>query len=118
LAHHYEAAAQLDEPVRAKAVETLLQAGRAAARRYATEPALGFADRALALAQADHERLVAFELRARSFHAAIRSDDALASYLDALEVAHRMGDREATARLRAYATLLCARYSGALTGES
>jgi class 3 adenylate cyclase len=118
LAHHYEAAAGLDEPVRAKAVETLLQAGRAAAQRYATEPALGFANRALALAQADHERLVALELRARSFHAAIRSDDALASYLEALEVAHRMGDRDAIARLRAYATLLCARYSGALTGET
>jgi tetratricopeptide (TPR) repeat protein len=131
LAYHYASAASPDaaelawplgspdrEAVRGKAVEALLAAGNAAARRYATQQALGFADRALALADSDTERLAGLELRARSLHAAIRSDEALASYTQALAIARRQDDRETVARLRANATLLCAGYSGALAGES
>jgi class 3 adenylate cyclase len=131
LAYHYEAAAAPElaglawpagsperEATRGKAVEALLQAGGAAAKRYATEQALGFADRAAALAHGNRERLAALELRARSMHAAVRADEALASYLEALEIAGDLGDRTAVARLRAYAALLCARYSGALSGNA
>ena len=130
LAHHYESAAAPDiariawpeasperEAIRARAVEALLQAGRAAARRFATEQALGFAERAVSLASSDRERLAALELRARAFHAAVRADDALGSYLEALDVAQRLDERDAVSRLRAYAALLCARYSGALATE-
>jgi class 3 adenylate cyclase len=131
LAHHYEAAASPDaaglawpegsperEAVRAKAVEALLQAGAVAQKRYVTEEALGFAERALALARTAGERLAAQELRARSFHAAVRSTEALSAYVEALETARRSGDAAAVSRLRAYATLLCARYSGAFEGEA
>jgi class 3 adenylate cyclase len=131
LAHHYESAATPEvaavawpdgsperEAARAKAVEALLRAGAAAARRYAIEQALDFADRVLALAHSDGERLPALELRARALHGAVRADDALASYLEALEMARGLDDRGAICRLRAYAALLCARYSGALTGEA
>jgi class 3 adenylate cyclase len=119
LAHHYESAATPErEEVRGKAVQALLQAGGAARRGYAINQALGFADRALALARTDGERLAAFELRAHSLHAAIRADEALASYIEASKIATELGDREAVSRLRAYATLLCARYSGALSGET
>jgi class 3 adenylate cyclase len=118
LAHHYELAATPEgAEVRGKAVRALLQAGSVALRGYATDQALGFADRALALARSDGERLAAFELRARSLHAAIRADDALASYLEASKIAAELRDQEAVSRLRAYATLLCARFSGALSGE-
>jgi class 3 adenylate cyclase len=131
LAHHYESAAAPEvaglawpegstdrEAGRAKAVEALLQAGSAAAKRYGAEQALGFADRALALVRGDRERLAALELRARSFHAAVRADEALAAYLEALGIAVGLGDRAAVSRLRAYAALLCARYDGALTGDA
>jgi class 3 adenylate cyclase len=119
LAHHYELAATPErDEVRGKAVQALLQAGGAALRGYALNQALGFADRALVLARTDGERLAAFELRARSLHAAIRADEALASYLEASRIATELGNREAVSRLRAYATLLCARYTGALSGET
>jgi class 3 adenylate cyclase len=131
LAYHYESAAAPEvagiawpegsperEAVRAQAVEALLRAGSAAARRYASEQALGFADRALVLVRTDHERLAALELRARSLHAAVRADDALASYLEALKIARELGERAAVSRLRAYAALLCTRYSGAFSGEA
>jgi class 3 adenylate cyclase/tetratricopeptide (TPR) repeat protein len=119
LAHHYESAATPErDEIRGKAVQALLQAGGAARRGYAIDQALGFADRALALASTDGERLAGLELRARSLHAAIHADEALASYSEALEIASELGDRDGVGRLRAYATLLCARYSGALSGET
>lgn len=130
LAHHYESAAAPEvadiawpdgsaerESIRGTAVEALLQAGTAAARRFATDEALRFADRALSLASDKRERFAALELRARALHAAVRSDDAFASYLEALEIARDLGDRDARFRLMAYASLLCARYSGAFTGD-
>jgi class 3 adenylate cyclase/tetratricopeptide (TPR) repeat protein len=128
VAHHYESAASPEaarlawpeespegEEVRAKAVEAMLRAGGAAEARHVAEQALGSADRALRLARTDRERLAGLELRARSLHAAVRADEALSSYVEALEIARRLGDGEAVSRLRAYATLLCARYSGAFT---
>jgi class 3 adenylate cyclase len=131
IAHHYESAAAPEvagiawpegsserEAVRLKAVEALLQAGSAATRRFATESALGYAERALLLARSEHEHLAALELQARALHAAVRSDEALASYLKALEIARQVDDRDAISRLRAYAALLCARYSGAFTGDA
>ncbi|HEX5619588.1 MAG TPA: hypothetical protein VFX51_14300, partial [Solirubrobacteraceae bacterium] len=109
LAHHYEAGG---EPVRAKAVAALIEAGDAARRRAASDDAVQFAGRALALATADADRLAALEVKARALHAAVRADEALGAYLDALALAH---DEESAARLRAHAMLLCSRYPGAFT---
>jgi DNA-binding SARP family transcriptional activator/tetratricopeptide (TPR) repeat protein len=131
LAHHYEAAASLrhaeqawrDDPeaferVRAAAVRALLDAGSAARRGLVSEDASGLADRALALVRDDRERLAALELRARAFHAAVRGDEALAAYLEALDLATALGDHRAVARLRAHAVLLCTRYMGAFSDDS
>jgi len=130
LAYHYEAAsapgdARLAWPegsseperLRNKAVSALIEAGDAARRRASIEQALRFAERADALAATDHERLAALELQARSHHAAVRSDDALAAYTAAMELARKLGDAEAASRLRAHAMLLCSRYAGAFTGD-
>jgi hypothetical protein len=125
LAHHYEAAASpVDaalawpegaperEELRAKAVGALLAAGEAARRRLEIEPAVRFADRALALADAPGERLAGLELRARGLHAAVRGDDALATYFEAIALARELRDAAAARRLRAGAILLCVRYAG------
>ncbi len=117
LAYHYEAALawpdDLDEreAVHAAALRALVDAGDAARRRMAIDQAVRFADRALAL---DPDRLAAVELKARSFHAAMRGDDALAAYGDGIELAKRLGDTEAATRMRSLAILLCTRYAGAL----
>ena len=129
LAHHYEAAAGTadaalawpeDAPehdaLRAAAVRALVEAGEAARRRLSLAQALRFADRALALADGPAERLAAFELRASSHHAAVHGNQALDAYLEAIELARTLGDPEATARLRGYATLLCSRYPGSFIG--
>jgi len=131
LAYHYEAAASLrdaelawrDDPetcerVRAAAVQALLEAGAAARRGLLSGDSIGLADRALALARGDRERLAALELRARAFHAAVRGDEALAAYLEALELARALGDRRGAARVRAHAALLCTRYMGAFSDDS
>jgi hypothetical protein len=130
LAHHYEAASTpadvalawpdgSSEPdlLRTKAVAALIDAGQAARKRASTEQALRFAERGRALAANDRERLAALEVEARSHHAAVRSDQALAAYIGAIELARNLGDTERVARLRAYATLLCARYAGAFSGD-
>ena len=109
LAHHYEAGG---EPVRAKAVAALLEAGHAARRRAATADAVQFAERALALATADADRFAAFEVKARALHAAVRADEAYAAYMQALALAHDEAD---AARIRAEAMLMCSRYPGAFT---
>jgi tetratricopeptide (TPR) repeat protein len=129
LAHHYEAAAgpagaalewpegsSEREDVRAAAVRALVEAGEAARRRLSLAQALRFADRALALADMPAEQLAAFELRARSHHAAVHGNQALDAYLEAIELARALGDAETTARLRGFATLLCSRYPGSFTG--
>jgi hypothetical protein len=113
LAYHYERAAPTGEPVRAKAVAALVEAGEAARRRAATDEAVRFADRALALSRAAGECIAALEVRARALHAAVRADEALSAYLSALDLA---GEPDAE-RLRAYAVLLCSRYPGAFTRE-
>jgi DNA-binding SARP family transcriptional activator/tetratricopeptide (TPR) repeat protein len=110
LAHHYERAVGPEE-MRAKAVAALVEAGHAARRRWATDDAVQFADRALSLARRADECLAALELKARAMHAAVRADESLAAYQAALDLA-RGADAE---RLRAHATLLCARYPGAFT---
>ncbi len=110
LAHHYERAVGPEE-MRAKAVAALAEAGHGARRRAATDDAVQFADRALALARQASECLAALELKARALHAAVRADESLAAYQAALDLA-RGADAE---RLRAHATLLCARYPGAFT---
>ena len=111
LAHHYERAAGEDEPRRVKAVSALIDAGHGARRRAATDDAVQFADRALALARRAEECLAALELKARALHAAVKADESLAAYQAALDLA---GGDDAE-RLRAHATLLCARYPGAFT---
>jgi DNA-binding SARP family transcriptional activator/tetratricopeptide (TPR) repeat protein len=105
LAYHYERAKS------AKAVEALIEAGHAARRRAATDDAVQFADRALALAREASECLAALELRARALHAAVKADESLAAYQAALDLA-RGADAD---RLRAHAILLCSRYPGAFT---
>ena len=112
LAHHFEkAAAGMAEPFRSKAVATLLEAGQAARRRAATDDAVQFADRALALARGADDCLAGLELKARALHAAVKADEALAAYQAAMDLA-RGAD---TDRLRAHAILLCSRYPGAFT---
>jgi class 3 adenylate cyclase len=130
LAHHYEAAARPEdaelawpteaavrEDLRSKAIATLLEAGHAARTRFAIDQALGFGDRALALATSDAERLAGLELKAQAAHAIVRADEAWRYYLEALKVAEAIGDSGATGRLRANATLLWSRYGGALSAE-
>jgi predicted ATPase/class 3 adenylate cyclase len=130
IAHHYESAARPEgaelawpvdaarrDELRAKAVDALVEAGRAAITKFAIDQALAFGDRALTLASADTECLAAVELKAQAAHAGVRADDAWSHYLEALEHAERLGDLSAIQRLRARATLLWARYAGALTGE-
>ena len=112
LAHHFEkAAAGMAEPFRAKAVATLLEAGQAARGRAATDDAVQFADRALALARGADDCLAGLELKARALHAAVKADEALAAYQAAMDLA-RGADAD---RLRAHAILLCSRYPGAFT---
>ena len=131
LAYHYEAAAKPQdamlgwpegsperEAVRHAAVRALIGAGRAARERLAFERAIHLADRALALVASDGERLAILDLRASALHAAVRCDEALAAYLQALELADKVGDEEARARLRAHAVLLCARYNGAFANDA
>ena len=126
LAHHYEAAASPEaatlawprdqiarEDVRAKGVTALLEAGRAARTRFSIDAAVHFAERALELADGDAEQMACLELRAEAAHAGIRAEDAWSAYLEALEIARRIGDTEAASRLRANATLLWTRYGGA-----
>jgi tetratricopeptide (TPR) repeat protein len=116
LAHHYERAAAGGgpEPMRANAVRALTEAGDAARRRAATDDAVQFADRALALARDDAERHAALEVKARALHAAVHADEAMTAYLEALRLAP---DDESASRLRAHAVLLCSRYPGAFTRD-
>jgi hypothetical protein len=131
LAYHYEAAAVPEvadlawpegsperERVRTAAIRALLAAGDAARRRLALDQAARFADRALALARTDAERLSGVELRASSLHAAVRCDEAFAAYREALELARKFEDADALSRLRAHAALLCARYAGAFATDA
>jgi class 3 adenylate cyclase/predicted ATPase len=130
IAHHYESAARPEDAelawptdsarrdeLRVKAVDALMEAGRAATTKFAIDPALAFGDRALTLASTDAERLAALEVKAQAAHAGVRADDAWSHYLEALELAERLGDLGVIQRLRARATLLWARYAGALTGD-
>ncbi len=131
LAYHYEAAARPadaalawpDEPAEREAVRTaalraLVAAGDAARRRMAIDQAARFADRAHALALTDAERLPALELKGRSFHAAVRGDEALAAFTEAIALAGRIGDRAAATRMRSLAILLCTRYGGAFRQDA
>lgn len=129
IAHHYESAASPEyadlawpehSPVRqevcSKAVVALLEAGGGATARYSIDQAFGFANRVLALAATDGERLSAVELKALAAHAGVRADEAWTWYEEALELAERIGDPQAMMRLRAQATLLWSRYRGAFSG--
>jgi DNA-binding SARP family transcriptional activator len=125
LAYHYEAAASPRdarqawpgspderERVRVAAVQTLLEAGSAAHQGLMSGDPVRLAERALALAREDGERLTALYMRARAHHAAVRGDQAFAAYLEALELAEATGDSDMAAAVRAHATLLCTRYMG------
>jgi class 3 adenylate cyclase len=130
MAYHYEQAAHPEdadlawpddprtrERIRSRAVTSLLDAGQAAKTRYAIDQAIGFAERGLALAGSDQERLAALELRAQAGHAGVRVGQSWAWYLEALDVAELTGDRQAVARLCANATLMWSRYGGAFPNE-
>jgi DNA-binding SARP family transcriptional activator len=131
LAYHYEAAARPQdaalawpdgsperERVRSAAVQSLIAAGLAARERLAFERAVHLANRALAIAAHDAERLAILDLRASALHAAVRCDEALAAYREAIELAGKLGDEAARSRLRAHAVLLCARYNGAFANDA
>ena len=98
LAHHYERAVG-PEDVRAKAVAALIEAGHGARRRAATDDAVQFADRALALARAGAG--VPGRARAQGARAARRGPGrrGLAAYQAALDLA-RGEDADAPARAR------------------
>jgi predicted ATPase/DNA-binding SARP family transcriptional activator len=125
IAYHYERASLPEdaalgwprEPderqrLRAKAVQSLLEASEGVRRRSSLEQALRYAERAQALAGDERDRLQALELTARAQHAAARPDEALAAYRAAIEIAHALGDRESEIRLRSWAVLLSVRYYG------
>jgi class 3 adenylate cyclase len=109
--------ARRDE-VRRAAVAALTDAGRAEAAKFAMDQALGFGDRALALARTDEERLRAQELKAYAAEATVKANEAWESYLEALGAAERLGARGEVQRLRAHATLLWARWRGMLKGDA
>ncbi len=130
LAHHYESAARpetvglgwQDDPprgdrIRAKAIETLVEAGHAARRLFSIDQAVEYVDRALALAATDHEQLAGLELKAASFHAAARVDEAWPVYEQAIAVARSLEDDAEISRVITDATLLWVRYTGAFTTE-
>jgi class 3 adenylate cyclase/tetratricopeptide (TPR) repeat protein len=130
LAYHYGCAAEPEdaglawpddashrEETRSRAVAALLDAGSAAKTRFAPDQAVGFAERALALANTEAERLAGLELKALAAHACVRADDAWFCYREALEIARQIGDVEAVSRLSANATLLWGRYGGAFTTD-
>jgi hypothetical protein len=122
LAHHLEAAvgpgSEAPAVLRSRAVAALLAAGEGARSRMALDAALGFAARALGLARSPHERMAALELRAHSFAAAVRGDEAVDAYLEAFALADELGDAVARSRLRGHALLLCARYHGAFATDA
>ena len=130
IAHHYEFAARPEDAelawpadsdrrdeIRRAAVAALVDAGRAEAATFSIDQALGFGDRALALAQTDSELLAAHELKAHAAQAAVRTEEAWSAYLEAMAVAERLGDPAEVRRLRAHATLLWARWGGMMVGE-
>ena len=130
IAHHYESSARPEdaelawpddvesrERLRATAVVVLLEAGRSALTRYAIDAAIGFAERARALTAADAELLAALELKADACGAGVRADDAWSAYMEALELAERLGNRDTLWRMRANSTLLWSRYALAFAGE-
>lgn len=130
IAHHYESAARPEDAelawptdpgrrgeIRSAAVAVLVDAGRAETARFAIDQALGFGDRALALAQSDSERLAAYELKAHAAQSAVRADEAWGYYLEAIASAERLGARDEVQRLRARTTLLWSRWRGMLTGQ-
>ena len=98
------------EQLRASAVRALTEAGHGARKRMDLDQALRFAHRAEVLVATDRERLEVLEVQARTHHAALRGDDALAAYAAAIKIARALNDRDAVSRLRAHAILLCVRY--------
>jgi len=131
LAHHYESAGDPEaaalawpadsaarERFRTRALAALLEAGLAALSRFVIDASLGFAERAIAVAEGDTERLRCLTLKAQAAHAGVRTDEAWAAYLGALGIAERTGDAQGASLLRANATLLWTRYGGAFRDES
>ncbi len=129
IAHHYEAAASADRQkpnledatdsleVRQKAYAALLAAGEAARSRFSIEQAIGYARRAKRLAESDMEKLVTLELEAASYHAAAHAHEAWPVYLEAVQLARRLGDEEAISRITTNVTLLWSRYGGTFTND-
>ena len=110
LAHHYERAVDKDrrgDARRRRSPRCSRPATAPAAGPRPTTPCCSPTARWRSPA-APAEWLAALELKARALHAAVRADESLAAYQAALDLA-RGEDAE---RLRAHATLLCARYPG------
>ena len=130
LAHHYSAAAQPEvaglawpedpherERIRVKALAALIEAGRVARQRFSIGQAVDYADRALALSTSDRERLNSLELKASSYHAAARVDEAWPVYLQAIAAARSVGEEAHISRIITDATLLWTRSAGAFKVE-
>jgi class 3 adenylate cyclase/tetratricopeptide (TPR) repeat protein len=127
LAHHFKAAASGedadlafgDEParrenVRAKAVRALILAGSAARGRAALSRATELHRDALALAATDVERVQALEELGEDQQASFYGEDAIAAYLEALEIARADASMDASrARLCMKAASTIAQTPGA-----
>jgi class 3 adenylate cyclase/tetratricopeptide (TPR) repeat protein len=126
LAHHYEQAHRGEretgrdpttvEALRARAFETLLAAGTAAAGRFAIERALRMADRAMSLASTPLERARVLELRGATALADYRGDLSWESYVEAVELRlqHAPDDHLAIAEACARAVETPARWPGSM----
>ena len=112
LAHHFErAAAGFDGAGAREGGRDAAGSGTAARQRAATDDAVQFADRALALARGAPTAWPRSSSRLARCTPRSRPTRALAAYQAAMDLA-RGADAD---RLRAQATLLCARYPGAFT---
>jgi class 3 adenylate cyclase/tetratricopeptide (TPR) repeat protein len=126
IAHHYATAATgeeadlawADDPssqeaVRSKAFGALLLAGRLARKRFAVPKAVELHERALALAQTDHQRAKALEEMGDDHVAVYHGDDALAAYQEALPLIRSSGSGDDRARVCLSAARMASEKSGA-----
>ena len=86
------------EPVRKKALESLLAAGAQARRRFAVAKSLELHEQALTLATAEREKLGILEEIGDDHMSAYHGDDARTAYTQVLEIATAIGAPEVHAR--------------------
>ena len=97
------------EAVRRKAFESLLLGGKVARQRFAIEKAIELHQQALSLSRSEGDRARAQEELGDDHAAAFHGDEAVAAYLDALEILRRNPTApSARARLCRKALVMCA----------